>query len=288
MAIEISLVTDEVSADPRTAFELGSEWGIRHYELRGFYAERVPMISRHQRHRLRQMIAEFGASITALSPGLFKIPFPPAEPAESNLGWMDRGFFAQWDAQANALAEHMETLLPASIELAQEVSAPFIVAFSFHRAGAPGGPAPAGVIDALGRAAARVQAAGLTLLIETEEGFWGDTGARTAALVEAVGAPGLAVNWDPANSFCEGDIPYPDGYEAVRRHIRNVHFKDAARGSDGRASFVAEGDVDWPGQIAALRCDRYDGFIAIEPHLQPRVAAVRAALERLRGLLAGR
>jgi sugar phosphate isomerase/epimerase len=74
----------------------------------------------------------------------------------------------------------------------------------------------------------------------------------------------------------------------VRRHIRNVHFKDAARGSDGRASFVAKGDVDWPGQIAALRCDRYDGFIAIEPHLQPRVAAVRAALERLRGLLAGR
>jgi len=34
-----------------------------------------------------------------------------------------------------------------------------------------------------------VHAAGLTLLIETEEGFWGDTGARTAALVEAVGAP---------------------------------------------------------------------------------------------------
>ena len=108
MAIEVSLVTDELSADPRTAFELGSEWGIRHYELRGFYAERAPMISRHQRHRLHQMVGEFGASITALSPGLFKIPYPAAEPAESNLGWMDRGFFAQWEAQANALTEHME------------------------------------------------------------------------------------------------------------------------------------------------------------------------------------
>jgi hypothetical protein len=161
MAIEISLVTDEVSADPRTAFELGSEWGIRHYELRGFYAERVPMISRHQRHRLRQMIAEFGASITALSPGLFKIPFPPAEPAESNLGWMDRGFFAQWDAQANALAEHMETLLPASIELAQEVAPPSSspsASIAPARLAAGAGR----VIDALGRAAARVQAAGLT------------------------------------------------------------------------------------------------------------------------------
>ena len=286
MAIEISLVTDELSADPRTALELGSEWGIRHYELRGFYAERAPMISRHQRHRLHQMVAEFGASITALSPGLFKIPYPPAEPAESNLGWMDRGFFVQWEAQSNALTEHMEVLLPASIEMALEFGAPFIVAFSFHRAGAAGGPAPAGVIAALRQAAARVHAAGLTLLIETEEGFWGDTGARTAALIEAVGSPGLAVNWDPANSFCEGDIPYPTGYEAVRRHIRNVHFKDAARDSEGRASFVAEGDVDWPGQIAALRRDGYDGCIAIESHLQPRVAAVRGALERLRGLLA--
>ena len=288
MAIEISLVTDELSADPRTAFELGSEWGIRHYELRGFYAERAPMISRHQRHRLHQMVAEFGASITALSPGLFKIPYPAAEPAESNLGWMDRGFFAQWEAQAKALTEHMETLLPASIEMAQAFGAPFfIVAFSFHRAGAPGGPAPAGVIAAASPSR-RPRACGGAYLADRDRGrLLGryrrpdrgpDRGGRHAGAGASIGIPRIP--------SAKGMFLIPPGYEAVRRHIRNVHFKDAARDSEGRASFVAEGDVDWPGQIAALRRDGYDGCIAIEPHLQPRVAAVRGALERLRGLLA--
>jgi sugar phosphate isomerase/epimerase len=285
MAIDISLVTDELSADPRTAFELGSEWGIHRYELRGFYSDRVPQISRHQRHQLRQLISDFDAKITAVSPGLFKFAYPDEKPAASNLGWMDHSLFAQWDSQVHALHNHMENLLPASIELAQEVDAPFIIAFSFHRGGAAGGPAPERVIEALGQAAARVRAAGLTLLIETEEGFWADTGARTAALIEAVGDSGIAVNWDPANSFCEGDIPYPSGYAAVRSHVRNVHFKDAMRSADGRAEFVGEGQVDWSGQIAALRRDDYGGCIAIEPHLQPRVASVRHALERLRKLL---
>ena len=237
MAIEISLVTDELSADPRTAFELGPRMG--HPPLRAARllcrasADDLPGT---RRHRLRQMIAEFGASITAISPGLFKIPYPAAEPAESNLGWMDRGFFAQWEAQASALTEHTENSAPRLDRDGAGIRDPPSSSLSASIAPAhPGGPAPTGRDRRASAAPPRAsRRRGLTLLIETEEGFWGDTGARTAALIEAVGAPGLAVNWDPANSFCEGDIPYPDGYEAVRRHTRNVHFKDAApRGSDG-------------------------------------------------------
>ena len=110
--------------------------------------------------------------------------------------------------------------------------------------------------------------------------------AGKTAIIESIAHPGIAINWDPANSFCEGDIAYPDGYHAVRGHVRNVHFKDARLDADGQPKFVGEGAIDWAGQIAALARDGYEGCIAIEPHLEPRVPAVRAALERLRGLLA--
>lgn len=284
--MQISIVTDELSSDPETAFELGLEWGVDRFELRGVHDDRVPRLTPHARHRLLRAVRSFGVSITAISPGLFKCPFPGTEPALSNLGWMDAGFFASWSDASALLEDHLQNLLPASIDFACELGAPHLIAFSFSRAGAPGGPAPTAVIDALASAAEKTRAAGLTLLIETEEGFWADTGARSAMLVERVGDPGLAINWDPANALIDGDLPYPTGYARLKHLIRNVHFKDARRYPDGSWELLADGDVDWAGQIAALAGDGYTGSIAIEPHLSPAIASTRNALARLRGLIA--
>lgn len=284
--MEIAIVTDEFSADPETAFELGLEEGVRHFELRGVHSDRVPRITAHEKARLLRAIRDFGVEITAVSPGLFKIPLPASAPARSNLGWMDSAFFRQWQDGQAALLDHTRDLLNQTIDFAGEAGARFIIAFSFHRAGLSGGPAPAEVIDHLGAAADRVHAAGLELLIETEEGYWADTGARSAEIVRAIGHQRIGINWDPANSFCEGDVPFPVGYGHLRPHIRNVHFKDARRDTAGVATFVADGEVDWPGQIAALVRDRYAGCIAIEPHLERPVAAVRHSLGKLRSIIA--
>jgi sugar phosphate isomerase/epimerase len=284
--LNISLITDEISMDPETAFELGREWGSTDFEVRGYFTDRAPMFSAYQKRRLREMIEEHGASIVAISPGLFKIPHPATEPDRSSLGWMDRGFFDSWESARAALRFHLNELLPASLEYAHELGATIVVCFGFHRGGRPAGPAPAEVLDALGRAAEQAGKAGLILAVETEEGFWADTGARSAGIVRTIGHPALGINWDPANAFAAGDVPFPDGYAAVRHAIRNVHFKDARRRLDGAAEFVLDGEVDWPGQIDALRRDGYEGCIAVETHLRPRIAAARSSLERLRGLIA--
>jgi len=280
-----SIVTDELSGDPETAFELGLEWDVEHFELRGVFDGRVPRLSPYVRQCLIRAVRDFGVTITAISPGLFKCPFPAERPRRSNLGWMDSGFYQSWHEARALVEDHMRNLLPASIDFAQEAGAKHIIAFSFSRGGAPAGPAPAGVVELLAEAAEAARAGGLELLIETEEGFWADTGERSAALVERAGAPFLAINWDPANALIEGDIPFPNGYAALKHLVRNVHFKDARRYPDGSWELLAEGDVDWAGQIAALAADGYDGFIAVEPHLSPSVASTRNALARLRMLI---
>jgi sugar phosphate isomerase/epimerase len=280
-----AIVTDELSGDPATAFELGLEWGVSHFELRGVFDARVPRLPPHLRRRLVRAVREFGVTITALSPGLFKCPFPDDEPASSNLGWMDKGHFETWDECRAMVDDHLTRLLPESIELASEVGARSLIAFGFSRDGRPAGPAPSGVAETLAKAAETAASAGIALLVETEEGFWADTGARSAELVECAGNPSLGINWDPANALIEGDVPFPDGYRAVRRHVRNVHFKDARRYPDGSWELLAEGDVDWRGQIAALKADGYLGPIAVEPHLAPSVASTRHALDRLRSLI---
>jgi sugar phosphate isomerase/epimerase len=165
------------------------------------------------------------------------------------------------------------------------LGAGIVVVFSFDRAGLPAGPPPDEVLEILSHAADRAAAAGIQLAVENEEGFWGDTGERTANLVRTIGHPALGVNWDPGNAFCAGDEPFPAAYQAVRGLVRHVHFKDAQRGADGRAVYVAEGEVDWKGQLRALAADGYEGYISVETHLRPKVSSAHQLLERLRFMI---
>jgi sugar phosphate isomerase/epimerase len=284
--MKISLITDEISADPETAIELGVEWGVRDFELRGFYTDRVPLLSEYQKQRLRDALDEYQARVIAVGSGLFKSTYPSKQAPRLPLGWMDRAAYAGWAEAQRLVHYHLYELLPASLDFANEFGAPLLVIFGFDRAGAPPGPPPEEVLNSLRLAAERAAAAGVQLVLENEDGFWADTGARTAQLVQAVDHPALAVNWDPGNAFFADDEPYPRGYQAVRGLLRHVHFKDARRGPDGALSYVAEGQAGWPDQIRALAADGYDGFISIETHLRPKVFAARAALERLRRLIA--
>lgn len=282
--MKISIITDEISADPETAIELGVQWGVHDFELRGYYGDRAPRLSDYQKRRLRDVLDRYGARIIAISPGLFKFPFPSKQPDEFPLPWLDKVFYEDWSNAKKQLDDHLTELLPESLELAHQLGAQKVVSFAFSRGGLPAGPPPDELFEYLFQAAERAKSAGQQIVIETEAGFWADTGERTGRIVQRINHPNLAINWDPGNSFCEGDIPYPDGYECIRQWVRHVHFKDARRMAGG-CEFAREGEIDWTGQIRALAADGYDGYISVETHLRPKVAEAKAALDRLRGLI---
>ena len=284
--MKISLLTDEISADPETAIELGTQWGIHDFELRGYYTDRVPRISAYQKLRLKEILERYSARVIAIGPGLFKVPLPAKYPDEFPLQWLDQSLFTHWSDAQKQVDEHINELLPASLDFANELGAKLVVIFAFNRAGLPSGPPPDELLCVLLKAAERAKSAGLQLAIENEAGFWADTGARTERIVHAINHPCLGINWDPANAFCEGEAPYPDGYACVRDLVQHVHFKDARRLDSGKVEFIGEGQVDWAGQIKALAADGYSGSISIETHIRPKVAEARAALNRLQSLIA--
>lgn len=280
--MKLCIVTDEISADPETAFELGAEWGVRDFELRGYFFDRVPNFTAHQTQRLQELMARYSARIAAISPGIFKIPFPAGTPDGFPLAWLDRAQYEAWAAGRRTVEYHLNELLPRSLEYANAVGAKVLLIFGFDRGGTPPGFPPDEVLGTLSQAAVMAESAGVQLAIENEAGFWADTGARTAAVIKAVDHPALGANWDPGNAFFEGDVPYPDGYLPLRGWVRHVHYKDAALDASGRALVTGEGQIDWSGQLDALAADGYDGYVSVETHLRPKVAAARAALERLR------
>lgn len=283
--MQISLITDEISADPETAIELGIEWGVHDFELRGYYAQRAPLLTPYQRDRLRETLLRSQARIVALSPGLFKFPWPPQHWEAFPVAAIEAELHGLWKTAYDRAQTHLDELLPASIAYAQELGATTILAFGFHRGSYPASEPPDGVLETLRRAAELTAAAGLTLAIENESNFWADTGAHTAAMLAAINHPALRANWDPGNALEAGDTPYPDGYEHIRPYLAHVHFKDARRVEGGGYEYAVDGDVDWASQIRLLACEGYGGFISVETHLQPKVSCARAALARLRQLL---
>ena len=288
--MKLSILTDEVSADPETAIELAKMWGVQAVELRGIGEQRYPNVSPFWRARVPELVRESGLPVAALSPGLFKIPYPHTPAPEMRiLRWEDAMVFGRYSSADAFVRSHLEELLPATIEAAKELGARVIVCFSFDRGHEvpADAPVPDAVVDVLREAARKVGEAGLTLAVEAEHICWGDTGVRTAELVRRVGHPALGINWDPANAYRAGeDHPYPEGYAAVRDLVRHVHYKDAATDArTGVRGFVFDGVVDWAGQISALKRDGYQGYISVETHVRPKVESARRSVERLRALI---
>lgn len=283
--MKICIVTDEISADPETAVELGAQWGVKDFELRGYFADRVPLFSKYQKQRVRDFLDEHDAHIVAISPGLFKIPYPPLHPPSVTLAWMGQNMYETW-AKSNDLARyHLEELLPASLDYANELGASRVLIFSFDRQGAPPGDPPEEIFTWLLRAAERAGKEGQKLVLENELGFWADTGANTASIIEKINHPALEANWDPGNAFFAGETPFPDGYSKLKGMIGHIHYKDAKLNQEGHPIFSGEGDIDWVEQITALIADGYKEFVSIETHISPKVAAARSALDRLRTII---
>ena len=284
--MEISIVTDELSADPETAIELGVQWGVKHFELRGYFNDRVPQFSPYQKQHLRDVLDHYDASIIAIGPGLFKMPLPPAAAPRFSLSWMASSAYKTWAEERDAVQNHLKELLPKSIEYANELGVDKIVTFGFDRGGAPAGAPPDELLEMLLSAAQTAHTAGIQLVLENEAGFWADTGSRTSEIIRAVNHPGLAVNWDPGNAFFAGDCPFPDGYQAVRNFVRHVHVKDGRRQPDGSLEYVGQGEIKWSDQIRALMEDGYSGYLSVETHLDQKVTEAQASVQRLRQWIA--
>jgi sugar phosphate isomerase/epimerase len=262
--LELGLVSDEVSPDFREAVRHGLGWGILRYEIRVLKSGRVPNVDPSEFDDVLACTREHGLRITALSPGIFKHPL----------------------SRTAELERELSETLPATIRMAKTCGSPMIILFGFQREKQE----PAERINLartyLRRAAEIGEKAGIRLAIENEPGFWCDTGANTRQLIESVGSPALGANWDPCNAYGTAERPYPDGYDAIKSVIANVHAKDTRKGSLIECVPVGEGVIDWQGQVRALLKDRLVEHITIETHCHPLVECSRKNVETLRRMMA--
>jgi sugar phosphate isomerase/epimerase len=262
--LEFGMVSDEISPDFNEAARYGGEWGISIFELRVLRTGRIPAVDQGELREVQALVKGNGLRITALSPGIFKLPL----------------------SQTTKLEEELSTTLPKTLALAREFGASLVIAFGFQREQNEKPEMFSQAVDFMSLAAEKAGKEGIKIIIENEPGFWCDSGANTAKLIQAVNSPFLRANWDPCNGYGTAERPFPEGYEAVKQYIANVHVKDTKEGSLTRCVPVGEGAVNWKGQLAALVRDQLVRHITIETHCLPLVEKSKQNVETLKQYLA--
>ncbi|MEP0821785.1 MAG: sugar phosphate isomerase/epimerase [Ignavibacterium sp.] len=262
--LELGIVSDEISPDFAVAVKYAVEWDIRIVELRMLQSGRVPSVQTAEIKSVGRMARENGIRISALSPGIFKHTL----------------------SQTKEVGHEIANTLPRTIDLAGELGTNLIIVFGFQQENNEDPGRESLWLDAMRRAAEIAGKAGMDLAIENEPGFWCSSGATTAGLLKKAEMKNLGANWDPCNAYGAEPRPYPDGYQAVKEFVRNVHVKDTLEGSLIRCVPVGEGAIDWKGQMEALMRDAIVSHVTIETHCLPLIEKSKQNVETLRRYLA--
>jgi sugar phosphate isomerase/epimerase len=262
--LSLGFVSDEISLDFPEAVRYGAEWGISIFELRVLKTGRVPNVERSELEDLKAAVRRYGARISALSPGIFKHPL----------------------SRSTELENELLNTLPRTLLLAHELETPLVIVFGFQREPGELSENFWRAVDLMRRAAEQASREGVTLAVENEPGFWCDSGKNTSKFIKAVNSPALGANWDPCNGYGTEETPFPDGYEAIRLSVVNVHAKDTREGSLIRCVPIGEGAIDWKGQLKSLMRDKVVDHVTIETHCLPLIEQSKRNVETLRGYLA--
>ncbi len=261
--MEIAIVSDEIVPEFREAVRYGTDWGIRKYELRTLTSGRVPGLNQIDVQQVLDGIRLDGIEITALSPGIFKVPL----------------------AQRKEIRRELDTILPQTIEIARKFGTGKIIIFGFKREQNEPDGNVAAVVEYLEEAAGIASSSGTSLLVENEPGYWCGSGKTTSEILRKVSDAPIKSNWDPCNAFGEDENPYPDGYSAIKDFIAGVHVKDTVKGALVECVPVGEGLIDWEGQLRSLVAERRIDYVTVETHSLPLIEKSKRNVDVLRSML---
>lgn len=239
-------LTDTVTSDLDRALRYTLLWGLEGVELRtvGGPSDRVPFVNED---KLKRRLRDEEVPVVAVVPGIFQ------GAVQARAVWL------------NDLAQFGETLA-----FCDRIACPRVVVSAFEAVdGAPPGDR-ATAAEALRRLGEQAGRQGVTVAVLNEADGAHPTGHALADLLEAVDHPAVRAAWNPVAAARAGEDP-KEGLAALAGRV------DLVRCANGRptpsgwvAAPLAEGVVDWPGQLRRLHAQGFRGPVSLDVNLDPR------------------
>jgi sugar phosphate isomerase/epimerase len=278
-AFKLGIIADEITQNLDEALDFIQHYNLHYCELREAWSKNIMNWSQEELDRARKMIAARGMHVSDIASPIFKwnLPEMPAKATE-----------ARDEFSAKFTEQDADRVLEQSFKLARFFGTRKVRIFSYWRVADPEKAYPM-MGDRLAKAAKTAKQNDIILVLENEHSCNVGTGRELGRLLKDINSPALRGNWDAGNAAMLDEIPYPDGYEAVKGVYAHVHIKDVRRNSTtGKKEWapVGGGIIDWKGQMQAFRRDGYDGTMSLETHyLRADKNKVESTRESLEGLL---
>jgi len=246
----LSVISDEVSQDLERVAKFAKRFGLDGIEIRTVW-NKPPQDLVEDVSKIKRILSKYDLVVPCIASPFFKADLDSDEEYRQHI-----------------------SILRKVIALAKSLDTNFIRIFTFWRKGSLD-EYLSRILEKFKEPLDIVKEEGVVVLIENEPSTHVNNGRRLAQFLDALGNPKyVKALWDPGNDIGdpEGEVPYPDGYNYVRGRILHIHVKDAVRIDIGKAEPrpIGEGDVDYIGQLRALKEDGYNGFLSLETHWRPK------------------
>lgn len=245
--MKLSVITDEVTQNIYKAVEFAKRHGISGVELRTLDNRALDDFSRSEIYDIKGILSSADLDVCCLASPVFKCSLH----------------------DDSEYSRHIERLAKF-VEYARILDCPFVRGFSFNREE----PVDFRIIARrFEPVKALFDKSGLMMLLEADPGVYATNCKKLASLLDLIDSPFIGAIYDPGNCIYDPDyeVPYPDGYNSLKRYIKHVHIKDAVV-KDGMpmAVKVGIGDVPYHDILTALKGDSYDGYLSLETHYRHR------------------
>jgi sugar phosphate isomerase/epimerase len=171
-----------------------------------------------------------------------------------------------------------ESKIARTLEIAHDLGSPLVKTFGGELPDAPFDSVMDYMAESLERLGGKAQALGVTLIVETHDGFC--KGATLAALLQRVANPAIGALWDVHHPYRKGEAPEQTA-RLIGERVRHVHVKDAKRDGEGwKFVLLGEGELPVRQVIAILAEQGFDGYVALDWELMwhPEIAPAEVAL----------
>jgi sugar phosphate isomerase/epimerase len=276
---KLGVITDEITQDFEKALVWAKGFGLNWVELRIIWGKYVTEFTTDEVKRAKDLLAKYGLRVSVVDSPYFKTVLPGTS-SKFDEGKKDplQSDFSQQQA-----------VLERAVARARDFGTDKVRIFSFLRVADPKTVFDR-VAKELDRTATFAKDENIRLVLENEFSCNVATGVESAAMLAAVKAPALGLNWDPGNAYAAGETkPFPSGYAPLdKKRIWHMHLKDAQDNPKGDEPVwrpIGGGKIDYVGQFRAAMKDGYEGTLSLETHYmnaaKDREASSRESMEGL-------
>jgi L-ribulose-5-phosphate 3-epimerase len=277
---KLGVITDEITEDFEQALIWAKGFGLNWVELRLIWGKYVTEFTPDEVKRAKDLLAKYGLRVSVVDSPYFKTVLPRTN-SKFDEGKKD---LLQSDfSQQQAMLERV-------VARAKDFGTDKVRIFSFLRVADPNTVFDR-VAKELDKTATIAKTENIRLVLENEFSCNVATGEESAAMLSAVKAPALGLNWDPGNAYAAGELkPYPNGYDPLdKKRIWHMHLKDAQENPKSDEPVwrpIGGGKIDYVRQFRAALKDGYEGTMSLETHyLNAAKNKEASSKESMEGLL---